>query len=166
MTLSEKIIYYRKKAMLSQEALAEKLGVSRQAISKWETGDATPEVSNLSALASALGVSVDHLLSSDDIISSETPENKHRGARWFFNKYSWILSAVVGAWGLIISIYGTFMRASVFSPYGDLAKADADFTAFLKATPIYNVGTFFLIFGIIVAILGAAATFILKRKQK
>lgn len=38
MTLSGKILYCRKKAGLSQEALAEKLGVSRQAVSKWETG--------------------------------------------------------------------------------------------------------------------------------
>ena len=165
MTLSEKIIYYRKKAMLSQEALAEKLGVSRQAISKWETGDATPEVSNLSALASALGVSVDHLLSSEEIIA-ETPKTAHRNARWFLGKYGWIISAVVAVWGAIIGLYGAFIRASVFSPYGDLAKADADFAAFLKTTPIYNVGTFLLIFGIVLAVLGAAAAFILKRKAK
>ena len=38
MNLAEKILYCRKKAGLSQEALAEKLGVSRQAVSKWETG--------------------------------------------------------------------------------------------------------------------------------
>ncbi len=38
MTLSEKILSLRKKAGLSQEALAEQLGVSRQAVSKWETG--------------------------------------------------------------------------------------------------------------------------------
>ena len=43
MNLSEKILYCRKKAGLSQEALAEKLGVSRQAISKWETGESVPE---------------------------------------------------------------------------------------------------------------------------
>lgn len=40
MKLSEKIYYCRKKAGKSQEALAEELGVSRQAISKWETGEA------------------------------------------------------------------------------------------------------------------------------
>ena len=39
MTLSGKILYCRKRAGLSQEALAEKLGVSRQAVSKWETGE-------------------------------------------------------------------------------------------------------------------------------
>ena len=38
MTISEKILYCRKRCGLSQEALAEKIGVSRQAISKWETG--------------------------------------------------------------------------------------------------------------------------------
>ena len=39
MKLSDKIYHCRKKAGLSQEALAERIGVSRQAISKWETGD-------------------------------------------------------------------------------------------------------------------------------
>ena len=38
MKLHEKIYYYRKKAGLSQDALAEQLGISRQAVSKWETG--------------------------------------------------------------------------------------------------------------------------------
>ena len=59
MNLSEKILYCRKKAGLSQEALAEKLGVSRQAISKWETGESVPELSKLVLLARA--VSYTHL---------------------------------------------------------------------------------------------------------
>ncbi|WP_312461371.1 helix-turn-helix transcriptional regulator, partial [Proteiniclasticum sp.] len=44
MKLNEKIFYLRKKEGYSQEALAEKLGVSRQAVSKWENGDADPEI--------------------------------------------------------------------------------------------------------------------------
>lgn len=51
MKLSEKILYCRKKAGWSQEALADKLGVSRQAVSKWETGEAEPELSKLKLLA-------------------------------------------------------------------------------------------------------------------
>ena len=47
MNLSEKIYSCRKKAGLSQEALAEKLGVSRQAVSKWETAEAIPELSKI-----------------------------------------------------------------------------------------------------------------------
>ena len=66
MKLSEKILYCRKRAGLSQEALAERLGVSRQAVSKWETGEALPETNKLSALAAELGVSVDWLLSEDE----------------------------------------------------------------------------------------------------
>lgn len=65
MKLSEKIYFYRKKAGLSQDALAEAVGVSRQAVSKWETGDAVPETGKLLALASALGITVDELLSED-----------------------------------------------------------------------------------------------------
>lgn len=65
MKLHKKIYYCRKRAGLSQDALAEKLGISRQAISKWETGESVPETGKLAALAAALGVSIDWLLSED-----------------------------------------------------------------------------------------------------
>lgn len=60
--LYEKIIQCRRKCGLSQEALGEAVGVSRQAVSKWETGDAIPEVTKLVALADVFGVSVDFLV--------------------------------------------------------------------------------------------------------
>lgn len=63
MKLNEKILYYRRAAKLSQEELAAQVGVSRQAVSKWELGDATPEVDKLLALAKAFGVTTDELLS-------------------------------------------------------------------------------------------------------
>lgn len=65
MKLSEKIYACRKRCGLSQEALAERLGVSRQAVSKWETGDAEPELSKLRLLADAFGVTADWLLSEE-----------------------------------------------------------------------------------------------------
>lgn len=52
----------RKEKGLSQEDLAEKLGVSRQAVSKWERGEATPDSDNLIALSSIYGVSLDELV--------------------------------------------------------------------------------------------------------
>lgn len=55
--LGERIQGLRKDGKLSQEALAEQVGVSRQAISKWERNEATPDVYNLSALAHAFNVS-------------------------------------------------------------------------------------------------------------
>ena len=74
MNLAGKILYCRKKAGLSQEALAEKLGVSRQAVSKWETGDAVPELSKLVLLAKAFDVTTDWLLSESEPEPEESPE--------------------------------------------------------------------------------------------
>lgn len=64
MTLGQNIQTARKAKGISQEALAEKIGVSRQALGKWEKDTAMPGVDNLQALAKELGVSVDALLGS------------------------------------------------------------------------------------------------------
>ena len=64
MEWNERIAAARKAAGLTQEALGEKLGVSRQAVSKWETGTADPSTSNLLALAKLFGVSAEELLQS------------------------------------------------------------------------------------------------------
>lgn len=66
MKLQEKILYCRKRAGLSQESLAERTGVSRQAVSKWETGEALPEIGKLALLAKTFGVTTDWLLSEED----------------------------------------------------------------------------------------------------
>ena len=62
MILADKIINERKKNGWSQEDLAEKLSVSRQAISKWESAQATPDLSKVILLAELFGVSTDYLL--------------------------------------------------------------------------------------------------------
>ena len=61
MELNQNISKIRKERGLSQEALAEKLSVSRQAVSKWETGEAVPELQKLIMLCDILGVSMDKL---------------------------------------------------------------------------------------------------------
>ena len=65
MTIHERIFTLRRAAGLSQETLAERVGVSRQAIGKWENGAALPGLDNLQALAAALGVSCDELLTGE-----------------------------------------------------------------------------------------------------
>lgn len=62
MKLNEKIAYYRRDKKLSQEELAAQVGVSRQAVSKWELGEAAPDIGKLLALAKTFGVTTDHLL--------------------------------------------------------------------------------------------------------
>ena len=71
MKVNEKIYYYRKRAKLSQEELAAQVGVSRQAVSKWETGTADPSTSNLLALAKLFGVSAEELLRQVDRTDAE-----------------------------------------------------------------------------------------------
>ena len=78
MTLHEKIYELRKKNGLSQEALAESLGVSRQSVSKWETGEATPEVNKLLSLSKLFGVTTDYMLNdeTEEENVSETAKNE------------------------------------------------------------------------------------------
>lgn len=62
MKFEEKLISLRKKTGLSQEELADRLGVSRQAISRWELGSTLPDAPNLLKLSDLFGVSIDYLL--------------------------------------------------------------------------------------------------------
>lgn len=60
--IANRLVSLRKEHGLSQEKLAEKLGVSRQAISKWERGEASPDTDNLVALAEVYGTTLDALM--------------------------------------------------------------------------------------------------------
>ena len=65
MGFAENLKLIRKERTLSQEELAEILGVSRQAVSKWEQGDGYPEVEKLLLLSSELNISLDNLMSTE-----------------------------------------------------------------------------------------------------
>ncbi|MDO4829984.1 MAG: helix-turn-helix transcriptional regulator [Clostridia bacterium] len=62
MTLSEQLRTIRKKSGMSQEQLAEKLSVSRQAVTKWETGAGIPDIENIMAISALFDISLDTLL--------------------------------------------------------------------------------------------------------
>ena len=65
MKLAEKLVYLRKKQGLSQLTLAEMMKVSRQAVSRWETGIAVPSAENLKYLGDLYDVSLDYLFNDD-----------------------------------------------------------------------------------------------------
>ena len=65
MTLAEKLKSMRKQTGLSQEQLAEKLGVSRQAVTKWETDAGIPDIENVMAISALFDISMDELLSNE-----------------------------------------------------------------------------------------------------
>lgn len=65
MGLEERLQALRKQRGCSQEVLAERIGIARQTVSKWETGQAVPELSALIALSEFYGVSIDRLAKGD-----------------------------------------------------------------------------------------------------
>lgn len=65
MIFAEKLKSIRKQAGLSQEQLAEKLGVSRQAVTKWETNMGIPDIENMMAISTLFDISIDELLSNE-----------------------------------------------------------------------------------------------------
>lgn len=71
--IGEKIALCRKKAGMSQEALAAELNISRQAVSRWETGEATPDTDKVVQLSRLFGVTTDYLLL-DEIEASAAPQ--------------------------------------------------------------------------------------------
>ena len=73
-SLGEVLKEHRVRCKMTQEFVAESLGVSRQAVSKWETGTADPSTSNLLALAKLFGVSAEELLRS---VEERAPEREN-----------------------------------------------------------------------------------------
>lgn len=82
MKFNEKLVKLRKENLLSQEELAEKLGVTRQTISKWELEQTTPDMDKLSQIAKLFNVSVDELLNeSDEPIKANQASDKNNNKK-------------------------------------------------------------------------------------
>ncbi len=119
MTLGQKIQDCRRRAGLSQEALADKVGVSRQAISKWELSEAEPELKNLQLLAKIFDVSTDYLLSEE--IPQQTAKTEQVNSNGdnlpkfigrLFRRFGWLAGVYIAAGGGIISILGSLFYSA------------------------------------------------------
>lgn len=195
MTISEKILYCRKGCGLSQEALAEKIGVSRQAISKWETGEATPELSKLALLAKTFGVTADWLISEDDppegsaARSQSAPQqpapaqspnwvDSLPGAvRGLVKRYGWLAGVYIALCGcgiMLIGIIAKIVVSSMFSAFDNLGSMsiygipsyDAGFGSFAQNNPVSVMATIMIIIGLVIAAAGVALAVYLKNKSK
>lgn len=79
-SIGTKIAFYRKTKGVTQEELAEKLGVSAQAVSKWENDIACPDIQLLAPLSKIFGTTIDELLSVDSVKCVQLlPENERHG---------------------------------------------------------------------------------------
>lgn len=159
MKFHEKLYKERKKKGLSQEELAEKLDVSRQAVSKWETGESVPETTKLIMIAKFFEVTTDYLL--DDSVSEYIPpeltKNIDTADKIFgktekiFKKYSWLIGILVifyGAFRLINGIIVVITAWQGFAVSGNIA---------FILSPLFNV---------LVGILLIAAGIVIVKKLK
>lgn len=119
MTLGEKITRLRKERGLSQEELSSVLNVSRQAVSKWETGDATPDVERVVALAEYFGVTTDWLLRDIDAPQKSVAPHTSVEKKPNIGQYSpavmcvfWCISAI----GLAMLFHGNFALSYGWTP--------------------------------------------------
>ena len=152
MQLQDKIFHLRKRSGLSQEALAEKIGVSRQAVSKWETGEAVPELSKLLLLARAFGVTTDYLLSEDE--SEPKPLEASPAEKTFDEKkkesFAWLIGAAIIALSAVIILEGilTFVLPKILSDF----VFDAVLPINTIAAIVFGIGTLLVVVGIIVTV--------------
>ena len=81
MILADKIIELRRKSGMSQEELAEKLNVSRQSVSKWESAASIPDLTRILEMSRLFGVTTDYLLKDEAESPEYTPDEPERGVR-------------------------------------------------------------------------------------
>ncbi len=79
MTIGNRIIALRKEQQFSQEEIADKIGVSRQSVSKWETDACAPDAYNLIALANVLNTSVEYIVTGERSAEAKPQTNKALG---------------------------------------------------------------------------------------
>ena len=138
MTLGQRISIYRKKPGISQETLGERLGVSRQAVSKWETDAASPDMENLLALAREFGVSVAELTETPEVQDGpmDTPTvSPIRGGWW----------AALGAFvAVILVMIGVVIYWCVHANDGQISKTPEPPDATATSPSVYAGSDFAL----------------------
>lgn len=137
MDFSEKLLTLRKAKDLTQEQLAEKLDVSRQSVSKWESGQAIPELDKIVALSAVFDVTTDYLLKSSEIddlsVKTEMLEKQQQMMLIREQKKQQVLGCVMYS----IAIYLIFLAAYFIGHYYfEIWNPSVIFSEFLIATAI------------------------------
>ena len=104
MILADKIINLRKKNGWSQEELAEKLNVSRQAVSKWEGAQSTPDLEKILMMSKIFGVTTDFLVK-DEIEMEEISEDAENSEEKTKRKRNVLITAIAAYWLPSLAIF-------------------------------------------------------------
>lgn len=99
MTLADRIQHLRKAKGISQEELADQIGVSRQAVSKWESGQSSPDLEKVILLSEFFDVATDYLLKGMEPLPKESPKSKDKPNANLFS----IVGTALNFMGLIVA---------------------------------------------------------------
>ena len=124
--LSDNIRSYRKKNNLSQDELAEKIGVSRQSVSFWETGQTQPTIDNIIALSRIFNISSDELLGNTENINTTQNEASVGSAKNKKNKTPWFVLIGIIIAVIICVIIILLLPSGNGSPAKDDSDSDAE----------------------------------------
>lgn len=108
MTTGEKIRQLRKKENMSQEQLANLLGLSRQAISRWETEDAIPETAVIIELSKLFSVTTDYLLKEESVYIPQQKEGKTNPQSKAYNT-----NLIIGITGISVALITTIIVLAI-----------------------------------------------------
>ena len=119
MNLGKKIAELRKKNNLSQEELAEKVGVARQTISKWEIGDTTPDINQVKIISKIFNISIDELVDNDinNVIVEKISNTE---------KLAGITIKILKVFGIMIIVFITLIFLFVIIFMVDMPRNDYD----------------------------------------
>ena len=140
--IGEYISKKRKDKKLTQEQLAEKLGISDRAVSKWENGICMPDASNIPLLCNILGISINDLFSGDDVDMKDTIKNAEENMLSLkkneeeLNKRLFIAEQVIGIVSTIFFLGFTFLLALT------MEESKWFIIIFLAAAVVYIVAMF------------------------
>lgn len=182
MKLNEKIFQCRKRSGLSQEELADRLGVSRQAVSKWELGTALPELDKLKLLAKTFGVSTDWLLDDEQGIPQAPRQETQPVAQqrsWvedvpgvigkLLRRYGWLAGVYLGVAGaafLGLGALAKFMVGRMFSGFDSDFFMAPEMGNMITNDPVSIMATVIMVVGAVLLVGGIVLAVILKRKGK
>lgn len=164
MNLSEKILKLRKARGMKQEELAELMNISRQAVSKWETGESVPETAKIVQLSELFGVSTDYLLKNESEVSEgihinniepPPPAAKKRSAAYITALITFILGAlgllIIWLLSTIIEVTKAVQVQVAEHSYEVLGEQVHSFSLFIKT---YNLEAVVCVFAVLLVVGG------------
>lgn len=115
MNMADRIQYLRKSKGISQEELADKVGVSRQAVSKWENEQSTPDLEKIIIMSDFFGVTTDYILKGIEPVADKEQKNKE-----LISKVLYIASTAFVAIGLFCAFGGWYAEQTMEAVWGSM----------------------------------------------